>query len=195
MDTGYHYPMPNLRSLTLHLDEETLRRLEVLAEVKGTDHLALAAEFLTERLGEEEPKVHPESRTRAGAGVHEGGPSTAVVEIYTDGGCRGNPGPGGWAALVYDEGPNPKEISGADRSTTNQRMEIRAAVEGLRSLESPTRAKVYSDSAYLINALKEGWLAGCRRWWTVASTAASTTPQRPSPPSTPDCAKRLSWTP
>ena len=59
------------------------------------------------------------------------------VDIYTDGGCRINPGPGGWAALIY-EGPTPQEGYGAERDTTNQRMEIRAAIEGLKCLQEPS---------------------------------------------------------
>lgn len=91
---------------------------------------------------------------------HDGGrltPTTGLVDIYTDGGCRGNPGPGGWAALV-NEGPKPEEIYGAEKNTTNQRMELRAAIEGLRYLKEPKRVKLYSDSAYLLNAMNKGWL-------------------------------------
>lgn len=82
------------------------------------------------------------------------------VTIYTDGACSGNPGPGGWAAiLVY--GRHRKELSGAVTDTTNQRMELTAALEALKALKEPCRVKLYSDSAYLINAFREGWI---ERW-------------------------------
>lgn len=82
------------------------------------------------------------------------------VIIYTDGACKGNPGPGGWAAvLIYNE--HVKEIFGGEEDTTNQRMELKAAVEGLKALKEPCRVKLHSDSAYLINAFKQGWL---NRW-------------------------------
>ena len=84
-----------------------------------------------------------------------------VVEIDPDGACSGNPGPGGWAAvLLYQD--RVKEISGSEDDTTNQRMELRAVVEGLKALNVRNwQVKVYSDSAYIVNALEKGWL---RRW-------------------------------
>jgi len=90
------------------------------------------------------------------------------VTIYTDGACSGNPGPGGWAAvLIY--GDNKKEISGGENRTTNQRMEMYAALEGLKALKEPCRVKVYSDSAYLVNAFRRNWLQKWQRngWLTV----------------------------
>ncbi|APC07740.1 ribonuclease HI [Neomoorella thermoacetica] len=90
------------------------------------------------------------------------------VTIYTDGACSGNPGPGGWGAvLIY--GDKRKELSGAEPSTTNQRMEITAAIAALRVLKEPCRVHLYSDSAYLINAFRQGWLARWERngWLTV----------------------------
>jgi len=90
------------------------------------------------------------------------------VIIYTDGACSGNPGPGGWAAvLIY--GDNKKEISGGENRTTNQRMEMYAALEGLKALKEPCRVKVYSDSAYLVNAFRRNWLQKWQRngWLTV----------------------------
>jgi ribonuclease HI len=79
------------------------------------------------------------------------------VTIYTDGSCRGNPGPGGWAAvLIYKS--KKREISGAVPDTTNNRMELMAAIEALRALKEPCRVKLYSDSAYLINSIMLGWL-------------------------------------
>ncbi|MDO9574064.1 MAG: ribonuclease HI [Candidatus Contubernalis sp.] len=79
------------------------------------------------------------------------------IEIYTDGACSGNPGPGGWAAvLMY--GDKKKEISGGEPQTTNQRMEMKAAVEALKVLKYPCEVSLYSDSAYLVNAFNQGWL-------------------------------------
>lgn len=91
------------------------------------------------------------------------------VVIYTDGACRGNPGPGGWAALLI-YGERQKEICGCVPDTTNQRMELVAAIEGLRSLKRPCRVKLYSDSAYLVNAFNQGWLSRWQRngWKTKA---------------------------
>ncbi|MDX9872067.1 MAG: ribonuclease HI [Clostridia bacterium] len=81
----------------------------------------------------------------------------APVEIYTDGACSGNPGPGGWAAILLYAGKE-KEIWGAEAATTNNRMELTAALKGLQALKYPCRVRVYSDSAYLVNAFNNGWL-------------------------------------
>ncbi len=83
--------------------------------------------------------------------------SVKFVEIYTDGACSGNPGPGGWGAiLLYNE--HSKELSGGENPTTNQRMELTAAIQALKALKEPCRVRLYSDSAYLINAFTLGWL-------------------------------------
>lgn len=79
------------------------------------------------------------------------------VVIYTDGACSGNPGPGGWAA-VLKFGPHEKEISGFEPETTNNRMELTAAVKALETLKEPCRVTLYSDSAYLVNSFQQGWL-------------------------------------
>ncbi len=79
-----------------------------------------------------------------------------TIDIYTDGGCHGISGRGGWAAIIYD-GPKPVEISGHETSTTNQRMELRAAIEGLKYLEHPSKVRLYADSAYLINGMNQRW--------------------------------------
>jgi len=76
--------------------------------------------------------------------------------IYTDGACLGNPGPGGWAAIVID-GSETRELSGAEPASTNQRMELTAAIEGLRALGAPRRVALYSDSAYVVNCFREAW--------------------------------------
>jgi len=78
------------------------------------------------------------------------------VTIYTDGACSGNPGPGGWAAIVIDSGRE-RELSGGETSTTNQRMELRAALEGLRTLGGRRTVALYSDSAYLVNCFRDKW--------------------------------------
>jgi len=84
------------------------------------------------------------------------------VIIYTDGACSGNPGPGGWGAVLLS-GDYRKEVKGAEVMTTNQRMELRAAVEALSALKVPCSATLYSDSAYLINAFQQNWFANWQR--------------------------------
>lgn len=81
------------------------------------------------------------------------------VRIYTDGACKGNPGPGGWAAVLLS-GLHRKEISGREGQTTNNRMELRAAIEALRALREPTEVDLFTDSAYLKRGITE-WLP---RW-------------------------------
>jgi ribonuclease HI len=82
------------------------------------------------------------------------------VTIYTDGACSGNPGPGGWAALLIPEDdPDATErITGGDPHTTNNRMELTAALQALRTLKAPTRVQLHTDSKYLSKAFNEGWL-------------------------------------
>jgi ribonuclease HI len=82
------------------------------------------------------------------------------VTIYTDGACSGNPGPGGWAAIVIDGG-HERELSGGETSTTNQRMELTGAIEGLRSLAGRRRVDLFSDSAYVVNCFRDRWYV---RW-------------------------------
>lgn len=79
------------------------------------------------------------------------------VIVYTDGACSGNPGPGGWAALLlYDD--QERTLTGCARDTTNNRMELTAALEALRALTRPCSVKLHTDSAYLARAFNEGWL-------------------------------------
>lgn len=93
------------------------------------------------------------------------------VDIYTDGACRGNPGPGGWGA-VLSAGDRKKEIMGAERSTTNNRMELTAAIEALRTLNRPCRVKLHTDSQYLRQGITE-WINGWkRRGWKTAGKKA-----------------------
>ena len=78
------------------------------------------------------------------------------VEIYTDGACRGNPGPGGWAALLLSSGQD-KVVQGAESQTTNNRMELTAAVRALEALTRPCRVTLYTDSEYVKKGISE-WL-------------------------------------
>ncbi|MCL1791833.1 MAG: ribonuclease HI [Peptococcaceae bacterium] len=84
------------------------------------------------------------------------------VKIYTDGACSGNPGPGGWAAVLFWRDAK-KEISGFVEETTNQRMELMAAIRGLEALKKPCAVDLFSDSAYLINAFHKRWLVSWQR--------------------------------
>lgn len=79
------------------------------------------------------------------------------VIIYTDGACSGNPGKGGWGAILMS-GDARKEISGGELETTNNRMELTAPIEALKLLKRPCIVKIYSDSAYLVNAFTQGWI-------------------------------------
>lgn len=84
------------------------------------------------------------------------------VTLYTDGACSGNPGRGGWGAvLLYGE--HRRELSGGERETTNNRMELTAVIEGLKALKVACEVDIYSDSAYTVNAFLEGWVAGWER--------------------------------
>ena len=79
------------------------------------------------------------------------------VTIYTDGACSGNPGPGGWGAvLMYQDAK--KEMSGGSKNTTNNIMEVTAVIEALKSLKVPCEVDLYSDSAYVVNCFKQGWI-------------------------------------
>ncbi len=94
------------------------------------------------------------------------------VTIYTDGACSGNPGPGGWGAvLIY--GGTQKEISGGEKETTNNRMEMTAAIMALSALKEPCEVLLHSDSAYLVNAFNNGWVS---KWitngWKTSSKQA-----------------------
>lgn len=79
------------------------------------------------------------------------------IEMYTDGACSGNPGPGGWGTILRF-GSAEKELSGGERSTTNNRMELTAAIEALSALKEPCRVTLTSDSKYLTDAVTKGWV-------------------------------------
>ena len=83
------------------------------------------------------------------------------VEIYTDGACRGNPGKGGWGAVLVYNGRE-KELSGGERETTNNRMELTAAIKALGQLREPCEVTLTSDSKYLIDAITKGWVKSWR---------------------------------
>ena len=84
------------------------------------------------------------------------------VTIYTDGACSGNPGPGGWAAILI-AGNYKKELSGGEALTTNNRMELAGVINGLRALTRPCKVTIFSDSAYVVNAFNQNWIG---KWMT-----------------------------
>jgi len=79
--------------------------------------------------------------------------------MYTDGACSGNPGPGGYAAILMYEG-NMKEVSGFEKDTTNNKMEMTAVIKGLESIKEPCDIEIYSDSSYVVDSVEKGWLFG-----------------------------------
>lgn len=90
------------------------------------------------------------------------------IEIYTDGACRGNPGPGGWGALLLYEGKE-RELFGGERETTNNRMELQAAIEALKALTEPCEVVLTTDSVYVKNGITS-WLDGWKaKGWKTAS--------------------------
>ena len=91
------------------------------------------------------------------------------VTIYTDGACSGNPGPGGWGAiLMHNE--NKKELSGGIKDTTNNIMEITAVLEALKALKFPCEVDIYSDSAYVVNCFNQGWIYNwLKKGWKTSS--------------------------
>ena len=82
------------------------------------------------------------------------------VVLYTDGACSGNPGPGGYGAVLIYGG---KEIFGGEKSTTNNKMEMMAVIKGLEALKEPCEVEVYSDSAYIVNAIEQGWIESWKK--------------------------------
>ena len=85
-----------------------------------------------------------------------------IVTLYTDGACSGNPGPGGWGAILEFKGVE-KEMSGGEAMTTNNKMELSAAIFGLEALREPCAVDLYTDSRYLVDALEKGWLRGWKK--------------------------------
>ena len=80
-----------------------------------------------------------------------------MITIYTDGSCLGNPGPGGWGAIIIYPDGNEKELSGSDLNTTNNRMELQSVIEALDFLEPGSVIEIFSDSLYVINTITKGW--------------------------------------
>ena len=99
-----------------------------------------------------------------------------TVTIYTDGACSGNPGPGGWGAILRYRDTE-KELSGGAAETTNNRMELTAVIEALRLLREPCIVELYSDSKYVIDALSKGWARGWKaRGWVKSDKKPALNP-------------------
>ena len=99
-----------------------------------------------------------------------------TVTIYTDGTCSGNPGPGGWGAILM-YGEHKKELSGGEARTTNNRMELTAVIRALECLKEPCAVELWSDSKYIIDALEKGWAQGWRkRGWIKADKKPALNP-------------------
>ena len=99
-----------------------------------------------------------------------------TVTIYTDGACSGNPGPGGWGAILQ-YGESRKELSGGEAHTTNNRMELTGVITALEALKEPCEVELYSDSKYVIDALQKGWAKGWRkRGWKKADKSPALNP-------------------
>ena len=100
-----------------------------------------------------------------------------TVTLYTDGACSGNPGPGGWGAILEYQGIE-KEMSGGEKSTTNNRMELTAVIAGLSALKEPCIVELYSDSKYVIDGLSKGWAAGWQKnGWRKADKKPALNPE------------------
>ena len=99
-----------------------------------------------------------------------------TVTLYTDGACSGNPGPGGWGAILEYKGVE-KEFSGGEDQTTNNRMELTAVIEGLKRLKEPCVVELYSDSKYVIDGLEKGWAKSWQsRGWKKADKKPALNP-------------------
>lgn len=100
-----------------------------------------------------------------------------LVQLYTDGSCSGNPGPGGWGAILIYQGVE-KELSGGAANTTNNRMELTAAIAGLEALKEPCQVELYTDSQYIASAINQGWLESWkRRGWKKADKSPVLNPE------------------
>jgi ribonuclease HI len=92
----------------------------------------------------------------------QGSADAPEVELFADGACSGNPGPGGWGFLLRKAG-HEREGSGGEPATTNNRMEILAVIRGLEALKKPCRVRLFSDSRYVVQAIADGWIAGWKK--------------------------------
>lgn len=95
------------------------------------------------------------------------------LKIYTDGSCLGNPGAGGWAAVIVDANNHRTEICGGEEHTTNNRMELTAAIKALEKIRAGTSAELFTDSSYLKNAITNSWLINWKRKGWVTATGSS----------------------
>ena len=108
--------------------------------------------------------------------THQENTNMKTVTIYTDGACSGNPGPGGWGAILM-YGPHTKELSGGEAQTTNNRMELTGVISALALLKEPCRVELYSDSKYVIDGLGKGWAKGWRaRGWVKSDKKPALNP-------------------
>ncbi len=98
-----------------------------------------------------------------------------TVTLYTDGACSGNPGPGGWGAILM-YGGHELELSGGEESTTNNRMELLAVIRALQKLKEPCIVELYSDSKYVIDSLEKGWARSPASWSCTATANMSLIP-------------------
>ena len=100
-----------------------------------------------------------------------------TVNVYTDGACRGNPGKGGWGAILEYNGKR-REMSGGERETTNNRMELTAVIEALSALKEPCEVNLFSDSKYVIDGLSKGWAASWKRnGWKKSDKSPALNPE------------------
>ena len=100
-----------------------------------------------------------------------------TVSLYTDGACSGNPGPGGWGVILEYMG-HEKELSGGEKNTTNNRMELTAVIRGLEHLKEPCIVELYSDSKYVIDGLQKGWAEGWKkRGWVKSDKKPALNPE------------------
>ncbi len=98
------------------------------------------------------------------------------IELFTDGACSGNPGPGGWGAILK-YGEIEKELCGGEKETTNNRMELTAAIEALSALKEPCEVTLYSDSKYLVDGIQKGWAASWKsRGWKKSDNKPALNP-------------------
>lgn len=123
--------------------------------------LTLAIEFIEEQIPKDEPSIEVVANQR----------TNNVVKIYTDGACKGNPGKGGWAIIMIT-GDLEFEYGGGESFTTNNRMELRAVIEGLKLTKETERIQIYTDSAYIVNCFNKGWRTNWenKNWKTSKGT-------------------------
>ena len=142
---------------------------------------------MEKKMGGASPLDKPPCGSRHSPGRRNGGPtrirSKSILEdfrmktvtIYTDGACSGNPGPGGWGAILM-YGAHKRELSGGEAATTNNRMELTAVIEALSLLKEPCIVDLWSDSKYVIDGLEKGWAKGWKaRGWKKARKTPTTT--------------------